>query len=106
MDSFVITMLDKYGPLGVALAIVCLLLWLIVQRVLPSMNATWAQQIEAERDSSAKLIEAERQVFREALGLIRDEMATQRDIATERHEEIIDRLGGIEGKVDRLGPRS
>ena len=85
--------LDKYGPLGVALVVVCVLLWLIVQRVLPAMNETWARQIEAER-----------QVFRDALGLIRDDMASQRDKATQRHEEIIDKLDSIEGKVERVLP--
>lgn len=46
MDNLLLQALDKYGPLGAALVVLCLVLWLFISRVLPAVIETMGKRLD------------------------------------------------------------
>ncbi len=83
--------LDKYGPMGCALIVVCFVLLLIVVKLMPAIMESYGKRLDSITKSLHRFID-----------VLTTRMEAQDQRHTARHGEIMDRLGSMDDKIDRL----
>lgn len=89
------SLLEKQGPMGCALIVVCLVLYLFVTKVLPNVMETQGKRLDG-------IIQG----LRDLVHLITGRLDQQEEAQMRRHEEAMQRLGRIETKIDDIPART
>lgn len=82
--TVLLTALDKYGPLGVALIVVSYVLYLVAVKVIPAVAESHGRRLDALTKASTEVVHR---------------IDAHEENATQRHGEILGRFRDIEGKI-------
>lgn len=89
--ELIVAALEKYGPMGLALIVVCYALRLLVVRVLPGVFETLGKRLDATVEAVNRLADT-----------AGAKLEASEAKAGERHGEIVGKLGGLDDKADKI----
>lgn len=88
----IVHVLDKYGPMGCALIVICVVLILFVFKVLPLVSEGYSKRLDAVIAQLAQLVTT----VGEGLSRIHARLDSHEDRDAKRHEELTRRIDKID----------